>query len=739
MNSQNQRYPEYLKHKAPRIHLPVKKNYDLIYSYFNINNDVVFNRDSDPRKIAECKVCNDKIRIMPGSSLKSSYTIILTHHLRRHSKEYENYLIDYSLLMVPDTKSVHEHFDIMDRPFPVNRELADRQFEEYQRNSSLEEKNLAGISYAERDFYYYIERNNTLIESQNAKMMGFIHNYSNQNLSKLELMGHNHPSANLLKHYKKSRSLVDNDHEIVTDLQRLFCKNMCFFDPELHGNCIFEYQHDGDIAIFSDVDYLYDHEGFKEEIEKYPEMQFNLGFDHQLLKRVKQIEKFRNSLLEMHRMLTIITSLIAVTKNKIKTKIDDIMLNQMTNGLLKPELAIHRWGPIINDMDVSEEDDETSTYPEKKFSTFIHVDKRDCPAFYDESKKKYSEPISKEGKVYYPCDVGGCITLCKCPSCTNPQKTLACPDHAPDHPELFKKGRDTMITRRVLFAVDTKIPIFSRPFHHPKLCPPPLKLSNIRQQCEICVQNVKDHLKHHFTLHTENCEICKHIDFISHNSYGLICHVCLKKFNRKDKLNEHVRKHSSSDAISCHICKSKFSNRFNMKRHLSEFHKDGIEVFRCKNCDKYFSNQRNLNRHLKDEHRDEEQFKCSLCEKTYNRKDTLNRHVRITHNVNEKKAVIPGTSDRNKSLHNCSLCESIFTQKSDIERHMQTVHASSNIKKIYECSICKQTFNRKDSLRHHNKKFHSKPITKIICEVCRNQFDTKDDLRAHRLSVHENN
>ena len=39
----------------------------------------------------------------------------------------------------------------------------------------------------------------------------------------------------------------------------------------------------------------------------------------------------------------------------------------MTNGLLKPELAIHRWGPIINDMDVSEEDDETSTYPEKNF------------------------------------------------------------------------------------------------------------------------------------------------------------------------------------------------------------------------------------------------------------------------------------------------------------------------------------------------------------------------------------
>ena len=163
---------------------------------------------------------------MYGSSLRSSHTIILTHHLRRHSKEYLNYLIDYSLLMVPDTKSVHEHYDVMNRPFPVDKELADRQFEESQRNSNLEGKNLAGISYAKRDFYYYIERNNTLIASQNAKIMGFIHNYSNQNVSKLELMGHNHPSANLLKHYKRSRSLVDNDHE--TRLSCFNVKTNCF-------------------------------------------------------------------------------------------------------------------------------------------------------------------------------------------------------------------------------------------------------------------------------------------------------------------------------------------------------------------------------------------------------------------------------------------------------------------------------------------------------------------------------
>ena len=550
-------------------------------------------------------------------------------------------------------------------------------------------------------------------------------------------MGHSHMSANLLKHYKRSKCLVDNDGEIITDLQRLFCKNMCFFDPEMYGKCTYEFQHNGDISLFSDVDYLNDHVGFKEEIKRYPEMQFNLGFDFELLKTAKRIEKYRNTLLEMHRMLTIITSLISVTKDNIKTKIHDIILRQTTNGLVNPELAIHRWGPIIHDIDVLEEDDKTSNYSESKFSTLTHIDKKDCPAYYDKSKEIYTEPIVEDGKVFYPCDVGGCLSLCKCSSCNNLQEALVCPNHAADHPKLFRKDRDIMISRRILFNVDREVPIFSRPFYHPERCPPPLKLSNIRQNCE-STQNVKKHTRHHLTLHTDNCEICEHIDFISHNSYALICHVCLKKFDRKDKLNDHVRKHSSNDPISCHICKTEFSNRFNMKRHLSEFHRDGTEVFKCQECNTYFSNQRNLNRHLQDRHKVEEHFKCRLCDKIYTTKDILKRHLRIKHNINERKAIIPGTSKINKNLHNCCLCESIFNQKSDMNRHMQTVHNSSNIEEKYLCNICNKEFNKKSNLTRHEE-IHRKPKINIICEVCLDQFDTKDELRAHRIAVHENN
>ena len=196
--------------------MSVNREYDLIYSYYNINRSEVFNFHDDPRKIAECKVCGDKINIVCGSGMNSAYTIILTHHLRKHTKEYEKYLIDYSLLLKPDTKTVHEHFDQMNRTvFVGNKELQSLRFDKCDRNWNLKVKNAAGVPYAERDRYYLIEMNRDLIESRNAKMLEFIHKYTNQNIRKSELMGTNLMGVNLLKTYKKSKCLVDNDGENI--------------------------------------------------------------------------------------------------------------------------------------------------------------------------------------------------------------------------------------------------------------------------------------------------------------------------------------------------------------------------------------------------------------------------------------------------------------------------------------------------------------------------------------------
>ena len=49
-------------------------------------------------------------------------------------------------------------------------------------------------------------------------------------------------------------------------------------------------------------------------------------------------------------MLTIITSLITIVKDKIESKVEEVISKNTKNGLVKPDLAIHGWGPKMLDM-----------------------------------------------------------------------------------------------------------------------------------------------------------------------------------------------------------------------------------------------------------------------------------------------------------------------------------------------------------------------------------------------------
>lgn len=727
------RYSDYdQKHKAPQINLPFKREYDLIYSYYIIDRSEIFDFDDDPRKTAICKVCDDKIDIVCGSNMGSSYTILLTNHLRKHGKEFQEYLVEYSLLMKPDTKNIHEHFDKMTSPkISFDEKLSSLRVRECVRNRNLNKRNIAGVQYSPRDLCFYKGINIKLVKADNAKMLDFIHKYSNQNVNRIELMGTETMGANLLRNYKQSKCLVDNDGDIIMDLQRLLCKNMCFFDPKLYDNC--SYDHDGDISLFSKSTYLASFEGFKEEIEKYPEMQLEKDFNVELLKQTNQIEKNKNSIMEMNRMLKIIVSLITVVKDTIESKIKDVISKHTQNNLVKPDLAIHGWGPKIVDIDVANSEDDSQHFSEDKFSTFKHLDQHDCPAYEDESKKEHFSPFEKNGSYYYPCDVGGCAIPCSCPPCQNPELAIKCPEHAPDHPALFDTASAILIRRRILF--ESEKPIFRRPEHHPSLCPPPLKLANLSKLCSICLRNVDIHSQNHLTLHVSTCEICEYIDFISKNSYNLICFVCLKKFQRKYELENHLKKHSTNNPYYCDECDIGFSSRFNFERHLEEYHTKVDQTYSCEHCDLTFIAQRNLETHRKEKHEDVKLFECDLCEKSYPQKRSLTRHQRISHNIDNKKVSLPGTGPRNKNILDCDLCDSRFTQKSDLDRHLQTVHSGPHSENTFTCKICHKNFQRKDKLIRHEQ-VHNE--TKIICEICLTRFQNKNDLRIHRIANHEN-
>ena len=729
----NLKYKDHFKYRAPEINLPFSKP-TIIFSYFNLDGE-----EYDPRKSASCKICDKRIEIIFGSSVNSSYTFGLTFHLKNHPSEWDDYLQRLSKNIVPDSKTKYEHYKEMTRPRLGSKASSDRRFDDCNLNWNINESfsNPAGVRYRLRDREFLQNSFHTFIEGHNAKMFEYLFSFTNRNLTLYDLMGTKHPNANLQTNYKKSKCLFDNIGNMTIDLQRLFCEFICFHDPELYDNC--PNDHTGDIAVFADETYQNSFPNFNEEIEKYPEFLNNKSFDHQLLKNVNIVEHNRVAKMEMNRLLKIVVSILTVKKKQFRVKIEEIKSrSKVENNLVKPPLAINRWGPKYCDIDVPEELDKGQVYPEKMFSTFHHVKNEECPAFNDESKVLSHEPTIKDGKVKYPCNVGGCEQDCECDPCTD-KEPLLCPKHNPDHPLMFDPEEDFFITRRMFFDPISNETIFKRPNVDSKLSPPDLLLAGLKVECKICKRNVRNHLKHHHTLHPGVCDICNHMEFISKNSCNLVCYVCMKKFESIYNLEDHMNIHNpEGNPHFCKVCDKGFPSKFNYERHISENHAEKQEKYNCDKCDASFTLERNLKRHIEEKHTGKEigEYKCNLCERSYNRKYNLLKHKRIEHNINDRKAILPGVNDE-ENVHQCFLCDKIFKQKFTLERHLETIHFQDS-QVVFKCKTCEKSFRRKDKLQYHEKT-HIIGDAKIICEICLKQFKSKDGLKAHRIGNHEGN
>ena len=716
--------------RAPEINLPFQKP-TLIFSYYNIDGN-----EYDPRKTASCKICEKRFYIIHGSSVNSSYTFSLTFHLKNHPSQWNEYLNGLAKKIVPDTKTKFQHYKIMTRVHLSSKEESSKLYEECNLTFNMREKNCAGVCYLFRDREILNNSIHKFVEGHNAQMFEYLHRFTNKNATLFDLMGTNHPHAKLQVNYKKSKWLVHNIGNLTIDLERLLCEHICFFDPELYQDC--ENNHTGDIAVFGDEIYQGSFPNFTDEIEKYSEFQNNKSFDHLLLKELKIVEHDDVALIQMNRLLKIIISMITVKKHQFKAKIDQIMArSKVENSLVKPPLAINLWGPKYSDIDIPTNLDNGKVYPEKMYSTFVHFKNEDCPAFFDKSKAVNLEPFVKDGKVFYPCNVGGCEKECECAPCNN-NGNLHCPDHHLDHPLLFNPEEDLSITRRMFFDPDTKETIFKRPFADSRLCPPVLKLTGLKIKCKICKSNVNNHLKHHHFSHPEVCDICNHLEFISKNSFKLICYVCMKTFESKYRLEDHMNIHNPENPHFCRACDRGFTSKYHYERHILENHGMNQQKYWCEECDSTFTLERNLQRHMKDKHSDIDKidYKCDLCEKTFNRKDNLLKHQRIEHNIHERKAILPGVNEE-ENIHQCFLCQITFKQKFTLDRHIETVHFQ-NSKDDFKCKTCDKSFRRKDKLQQHEKT-HFMCHVKIICEICLKQFKSKDGLKAHRIGNHESN
>ena len=702
MNTQsgNMKYPEYFKFRAPQINLPYKKTDPSIFTFYSM-------RDVDllPTKIASCNVCGKEFEVIPGSNVHSSYTASLKFHLQLHTEQWLDYLDSLKAKMVPDTKSQFEHFQRMEQRVFLPELLADKKLQEVREHGYFVKNNLAGYPYMERDHFYLVNRKSkfsSATDGENCRLIEKIYKFTNRNVSLIELLGHRHPSANHQKKYKRYQCLTENTGNIVLDLERLFCENMCFFDPVNYDQCPNE--HKGDIAIFSDKKYQQSIPGLSEELDKYPEFIVEKTFDHSLLKEVKRIEKDNHALFEMNRLLKVILSLIHIKKEIINEKIGNIVREGTgEDNLIKPNLILQRWGPRYqnpDDKDVLRSLD----FEESMFSTYQHKNDKDCPGF-GAPKKVYTKPFDGDnGKVYYPCNVGGCAKGCECEVCNMwaGDEITNCPEHHPDHPKMFNPREDIVIHRRIYFEPTHKWPRFERHMTHSKLRPSALKLAAMKWRCKICRKVVKDHLENHHSveLHKEFCEICEHLQLLSDDSFALTCYICMKKFENKYRLQDHIDTHSTQNKFNCLECDEKFTTSFTYERHLLEKHTER-KTFQCELCEQKFSLERNLHRHLKDSHEvGVNSFKCDLCEITFKRNDNLLKHERDVHNINKHLLVLKGVNDTN-DIFECFQCGKVFKKIDNLKRHLDTVHSQEVDR--YICEICEKGFNRNDNLKTHQK------------------------------------
>ena len=218
------------------------------------------------------------------------------------------------------------------------------------------------------------------MDGENAGILECIYRFTNQNVPLRELIGTWDVQA-AFKKYRRYKCLIENDGNITLDLERLFCENTCFLDPENYDSC--PNDHKGDISIFGDRSYQTKVLNLDSELDKYPEFLHEKSFDHFLLKNVRSVQSDNQAILEMNRLLKIILSMIVVKKESLKQKVEEIFINNTCNDkLVKPHFAIQLWGPKFTDFD-EKTNRQSCDFDENLFYTYQHINDQDCPAYFD--------------------------------------------------------------------------------------------------------------------------------------------------------------------------------------------------------------------------------------------------------------------------------------------------------------------------------------------------------------------
>ncbi|XP_055711525.1 zinc finger protein 62-like [Phlebotomus papatasi] len=189
-----------------------------------------------------------------------------------------------------------------------------------------------------------------------------------------------------------------------------------------------------------------------------------------------------------------------------------------------------------------------------------------------------------------------------------------------------------------------------------------------------------------------------------------VCTVCGVKKVTRASLQNHMIIHAKDKRIwSCELCPFKFNRRENLNQHVKRIH-HGIKNHHCTLCNKSFGHPSGLKYHLM-VHTGERPHACSKCNKRFIRLDRLKMHMKL---------------HTGEDILSCEFCSFKASCNYQIRRHVRTVHEGV---KDYHCAQCNRSFVTTTSLRHHQLTHTGeKPHT---CNECGMKFTILSNLRRH--------
>ena len=178
------------------------------------------------------------------------------------------------------------------------------------------------------------------------------------------------------------------------------------------------------------------------------------------------------------------------------------------------------------------------------------------------------------------------------------------------------------------------------------------------------------------------------------------CFYCLRKFNRIQDRNNHVKmihEKLSIGKFNCGQCERSFMSESALRYHMESSHAtDGVQDFKCNCCEKSFKHKIHLKRHIK--LHSKESYHCNLCEKKFPLKYYLTQHYKKIHKLlNYTVHMAKLLKEADSGEYKCKLCNKSFCGE-DAERKLAN-HLVSKCNKgegeLFNCSSCDKKFTTK--------------------------------------------